>query len=80
MIEMKIDWGSDCFNCGHREAIIYSTSSLVGTFHDGDKVKCCNCGHEGEMDARGEDSDIYWYEGLSQDLPSEIVQSLKEVS
>lgn len=79
MIEMKMDWGSNCFNCGHAEAIIYSTSSIVGTFNDGDKVKCCNCGHDGEMDARGEDSDIYWYEGLSENLPPAVAQSLKEV-
>lgn len=47
MIELNIDWGSECFNCGHREAIIYSSSSLVGNFHDGDEVKCCNCGNKG---------------------------------
>ena len=27
----------------------------------------------------GEDSDIYWYEGLSEDLPQAVAQSLKEV-
>lgn len=80
MIEIKINWGADCFNCGHDKAIIYTTHSATGNFYDGDKVKCCNCGHEGEIDARGEDSDIVWDEGLSQDLPSEVVQSLKEVS
>lgn len=80
MIEMNIDWGSECFNCGHHEAIIYSSSSLVGNFHGGDEVKCCNCGNKGEMDARGEDSDITWDEGLSQDLPEAVARSLKEVS
>ena len=78
MIEMKIDWGSDCFNCGHHEAIVKSTVSKTGLFHDGDDVECCNCGNKGVMDCNGED--INWDEGLSENLPSEISQSLKEVS
>lgn len=76
--EVKINWASNCFNCGHEEAIVYSTAS-VGMFHDGDEVRCCNCGHEGCMDANGEDTDISWDEGLSQDLPADVSQSLKEV-
>lgn len=62
---LKVEWTSDCFNCGYHEAIIYSTASEAaskGWFHDGDKAQCCKCGHEGEMDARGEDSDIVWNE------------------
>ena len=68
--ELKIEWASDCFNCGHHEAIIYSTASEAaskGWFHDGDKAKCCKCGHEGEIDARSEDSDICWYENEAQE-------------
>lgn len=76
--EVKINWASNCFNCGHEEAIVYSTAS-VGMLHDGDEVRCCNCGHEGFMDANGEDTDISWDEGLSQDLPADVSQSLKEV-
>ena len=80
MIEMKIDWGCDYFNCGHHEAIVKSTVSKTGLFHDGDDVECCNCGNKGVMDCNGEDTDINWDEGLSENLPSEISQSLKEVS
>lgn len=68
--ELKVEWASDCFNCGHHEAIIYSTASEASTkgwFHDGDAVKCCKCGHTGEMDARGEDSDICWNENEAQE-------------
>lgn len=32
------------------------------------------------MDCNGEDTDINWDEGLSQDLPADVSQSLKEVS
>lgn len=70
MTELKIEWASDCFKCGHHEAIIYSTAaeaSTKGWFHDGDKAKCCKCGHEGEMDAYGEDSDICWNEDEAND-------------
>lgn len=73
--ELKIEWASDCFNCGHHEAIIYSTASEAaskGWFHDGDKAKCCKCGHEGEIDARGEDSDICWYENEAQEPANEL--------
>lgn len=80
MSEMKIDWGSDCFNCGHHEVIVKSTASMAGLFLDGDDVECCNCGNKGVMDCNGEDTDIAWDEGLSQDLPSTVAQSLKEVS
>lgn len=68
--ELKVEWASDCFECGHHEAIIYSTASEASTkgwFHDGDAVKCCKCGHAGEMDARGEDSDICWNENEAQE-------------
>ena len=67
---LKVEWASDCFECGHHEAIIYSTASEASTkgwFHDGDAVKCCKCGHTGEMDARGEDSDICWNEEPTND-------------
>ena len=63
--ELKVEWASDCFKCGHHEAIIYSTAakaSTKGWFHDGDEVKCTGCGNTGEMDARDEDSDICWNE------------------
>jgi hypothetical protein len=68
--ELKIEWASDCFKCGHHEAIIYSTAaeaSTMGWFHDGDEVKCTGCGNTGEMDARGEDSDICWNEDKAND-------------
>ena len=80
MTEMKIDWGSNCFNCGHHEAIVKSTASKIGLFHNGDDVECCNCGNKGVIDCNGEDTDINWDEGLSEELPFEIAQSLKEVS
>ena len=67
---LKVEWASDCFECGHHEAIIHSTASEAsakGWFHDGDAVKCCKCGHTGEMDARGEDSDICWNENEAQE-------------
>ncbi|TCB48446.1 hypothetical protein E0H83_01385 [Acinetobacter terrestris] len=70
MTELKVEWACDCFECGHHEAIIYSTASEASTkgwFHDGDAVKCCKCGHTGEMDARGEDSDICWNENEAQE-------------
>ncbi|WP_312602726.1 DNA translocase FtsK [Acinetobacter schindleri] len=68
--ELKVEWASDCFKCGHHEAIIYSTAaeaSTKGWFHDGDEVKCTGCGNTGEMDARGEDSDICWNEDEAND-------------
>lgn len=60
--EMTISWGDDCSNCGHSEAVIYSTATKESgyEFMDGDKVKCTNCGHNGEMFAEGEMSDIAW--------------------
>lgn len=70
IIELKVEWASDCFKCGHHEAIIYSTAaeaSTKGWFHDGDEVKCTGCGNTGEMDARGEDSDICWNEDEAND-------------
>lgn len=78
MAEIKITWASNCFNCGHPEAKVFSTAN-IGVFHDGDAVECCNCGHKGEMSANGEDTDIYWYED-EDPLPSSVVKSLKEVS
>ena len=63
--ELKAEWASDCFKCGHHEAIIYSTAaeaSTKGWFHDGDEAKCTGCGNTGEMDAQGEDSGILWNE------------------
>lgn len=63
IIELKVEWASDCFKCGHHEAIIYSTAaeaSTKGWFHDGDEAKCTGCGNTGEMDAQGEDSNILW--------------------
>lgn len=63
--ELKVEWASDCFKCGHHEAIIYSTAaeaSTKGWFHDGDEAKCTGCGNTGEMDAQGEDSGILWNE------------------
>jgi len=68
--ELKVEWASDCFKCGHHEAIIYSTAaeaSTKGWCHDGDEVKCTGCGNTGEMDARGEDSDICWNEDEAND-------------
>ena len=68
--ELKVEWASDCFKCGHHEAIIYSTSaeaSTKGWFHDGDEVKCTGCGNTGEMDTHGEDSDICWNEDEAND-------------
>ena len=68
--ELKVEWASDCFKCGHHEAIIYSTAaeaSTKGWFHDGDEVKCTGCGNTGEMDARDEDSDICWNEDEAND-------------
>ncbi len=68
--ELKVEWASDCFKCGHHEAIIYSTAaeaSTKGWFHDGDEAKCTGCGNTGEMDARGEDSDICWNEDEAND-------------
>lgn len=68
--ELKVEWASDCFKCGHHEAIIYSTAaeaSTKGWFHDGDEVKCIGCGNTGEMYARGEDSDICWNEDEAND-------------
>lgn len=76
--KVKIDWASDCFNCGHHEAEIQSTAN-VGVFHDGDAVKCCYCGAQGEMFAQGEDTDICWYEG-EDGLPESVILSLGEVS
>ena len=78
MTKVKIKWASNCFNCGHDEAIVFSTAS-VGLFHDGDEVKCCNCGHKGSLDANGEDTDIYWDEGSFEELSEVIKQSLREV-
>ena len=82
MTEMNIDWGMECPKCNHNEAKIDSTAEPNSgyEFMDGDVVTCLKCGNTGEMDARGEDSDIYWYEGLSEDLPPAVAQSLKEVS
>lgn len=77
--KVKIKWASNCFNCGHDEAVVFSTAK-VGLFHDGDDVQCCNCGHGGVMDANGEDTDVAWDEGISEDLPESVKQSLKEVS
>lgn len=65
MTEIKINWASECPKCGNKEAVIQSTAAEAlthGWFHDGNEVKCCKCGHTGEMDAHGEDSDIYWHE------------------
>lgn len=79
--KVKIDWASNCFNCGHDEAEIQTTAS-VGVFYDGDAVECCSCGAQGEMFAQGEDTDICWYEigDNLPDLPESVVQSLGEVS
>lgn len=62
--ELTITWGAHCNKCGHSVAVIYSTvvQNDEYEFMDGDKVMCCQCGHEGEMYASGEDSDITWNE------------------
>lgn len=62
--ELKANWIADCNKCGHADAVIYSTAGEIikGQFFDRDKVKCLHCGHTGEMDARGEDSDVEWDE------------------
>ncbi|MBI1452833.1 hypothetical protein IL972_13015 [Acinetobacter sp. FL51] len=78
MTEIIITCASNCFNCGHPEAKVFSTAN-IGVFHDGDAVECCNCGHKDEMSANGEDKDIYWYED-EDPFPRSAVKSLKEVS
>ena len=70
VVEIKINWGCSCTKCGASEAIISSTASGAlkhGWFHDGDEVKCVECGNTGEMDAHGEDSDICWNEDEAQE-------------
>lgn len=76
--ELKANWIADCNKCGHADAVIYSTASdtIKGQFFDRDKVKCLHCGHTGEMNARGEDSDVVWDEFVT--ISMEEFESLKE--
>ncbi len=69
MTEMNIDWGMECPKCNHNEAKINSTAEPNSgyEFMDGDVVTCLKCGNTGEMDARGEDSDICWNEDEAND-------------
>lgn len=62
--ELKYTQGESCTQCGHGEAVIQSTAVTGGefSFMTGDSVTCSKCGHTGEMNADGEDSDIWWHE------------------
>ena len=53
----------------HNEAKINSTAEPNNgyEFMDEDVVTCLKCGNTGEMDARGEDSDICWNEDEAND-------------
>ena len=69
MTEMNIDLGVGCPKCNHNEAKINSTAEPNNgyEFMDGDVVTCLKCGNTGEIDARGEDSDICWNEDEAND-------------
>lgn len=58
------DWpGEDCPKCKSSDAEVLSKTKKANVVYDGEKVRCKNCGHDGEiMVEDSECADIFWYD------------------
>jgi len=60
---VKITWLDECPKCGYGTAFVsgngYRTTQSLWS---GDSVVCADCGHEGEIEADGENAWVNWDE------------------
>lgn len=63
MKTLTIAWLGPCESCGHQDLDVDTKLGFGKTLYDGDKVKCPNCDHEGEI-INGHDTSIIWLDDV----------------
>lgn len=63
MKTLSISWLGPCENCGHPDLDVDTKLGFGKNLYDGDKVKCPNCDHEGEI-INGHDTSIIWFDEM----------------
>lgn len=57
------DYPGDCPKCTSQEAEVFTKSKNPNFVYDGEKARCKNCGHDGEVSVEdSECADIFWYD------------------